>query len=92
MTSPKKSQSGSNKLSTVDSAESVIPYEQAVAELEMIVMQMETGNLPLDDAFNAYKRGAELLQICQTSLNHVEQQVQILTDASKLTAFNSDNV
>ena len=64
-----------------------IRFEQAVAELETIVSQMELGNLTLDDSFNAYKRGAELLQICQQSLTSVEQQVRILTDAQKLTVF-----
>ena len=64
-----------------------INFEQAVAELEAIVSQMELGNLALDDSFNAYKRGAELLQICQQSLTSAEQQVRILTDAQKLTAF-----
>ena len=52
---------------------------------------MEMGNLALDESFNAYKRGAELLQTCQTSLSNVEQQVRILTDASKLAPFNADN-
>jgi len=64
-----------------------ISFEQAVVELEAIVNQMELGNLALDDSFNAYKRGAELLQICQQSLNSVEQQVRVLTDAQKLAAF-----
>lgn len=64
-----------------------ISFELAVVELEAIVNQMELGNLALDDSFNAYKRGAELLQICQESLTSVEQQVRILTDAQKLAAF-----
>lgn len=68
-----------------------LSFEQAVVELEAIVSQMELGNLALDDSFNAYKRGAELLQICQQSLNNVEQQVRILTDAQKLSAFQPSN-
>lgn len=85
-TSSKKSQS-----STVDAANSTLSFEQAAAELEAIVQQMELGNLALDDSFNAYKRGAELLQICQASLSNVEQQVRILTDANKLGVFSVDN-
>jgi len=71
--------------------ETNISFEQAVVELETIVNQMELGNLALDDSFNAYKRGAELLQICQQSLNNVEQQVRILTDAQKLSAFQPND-
>jgi exodeoxyribonuclease VII small subunit len=66
-------------------------FETAVAELEDIVGQMESGNLALEQSLNAYKRGAELLQFCQKSLAEVEQQVRILSDANKLSAFNSVN-
>ena len=67
-------------------------FETAVAELEAIVSQMESGNLPLEQSLNAYKRGAELLQNCQKSLADVEQQVRILTDTNKLTVFNQISI
>ncbi len=91
MTSPKKSPASSVKSNIIDIDDIDLTYEQALAELEAIVNQMEMGNLALDESFNAYKRGAQLLQICQTSLNQVEQQVQILTDAGKLIGHNPDN-
>lgn len=62
-------------------------FEKALLELEAIVSQMESGNLPLEQSINAYKRGAALLQTCQKSLNDAEQQVRILTEANKLEAF-----
>lgn len=65
-------------------------FETAVAELESIVSQMEAGNLPLDQSLSAYKRGAELLQICQKSLANVEQQVRILNDANQLSTFSNN--
>jgi len=64
-------------------------FEACMTELEAIVSQMESANLPLEQSLNAYKRGAELLQICQKSLADAEQQVRILTEANKLAAFNS---
>lgn len=76
---------------TTSTPKTDISFEQAVIELETIVNQMELGNLALDDSFNAYKRGAELLQICQQSLNNVEQQVRILNDAQKLSAFQPND-
>lgn len=66
-------------------------FEATLAELETIVSQMESGNLPLEQSLSAYKRGAELLQICQKTLTNAEQQVRILTDANKLAAFNPGN-
>ena len=62
-------------------------FEQAVAELEAIVAKMETGELPLDIALDAYKRGAALVSICQKVLNDAEQQVRILSESNKLNVF-----
>ena len=64
-------------------------FEAAIAELEDIVAQMESGNLPLDQSLQTYKRGVELLQSCQQSLADAEQQVRILTEANKLAAFEN---
>ena len=56
---------------------SVVPatFEAALAELEAIVAAMEGGQLPLNESLVAYKRGAELLQFCQSTLKDAEQQV-----------------
>ncbi len=91
MTASTKTLAAKTQPNTIDAANTSVSFEQAVVELEAIVQQMELGNLALDESFNAYKRGAELLQTCQTSLNNVEQQVRILTEASKLAPFNADN-
>ena len=61
-----------------------ISFESAVSELEAIVNQMETNQLPLQDALNAFKHGTALLQQCQKILADVEQQVRILSDANQL--------
>jgi exodeoxyribonuclease VII small subunit len=53
-------------------------FEVALAELEAIVARMESGELPLEEALAAYKRGAQLLQFCQSTLKDAQQQVQIL--------------
>ena len=62
-------------------------FESALAELESIVSQMESGQLPLEQSLFAYKRGAELLQFCQKTLADVEQQVRILNEANQLQTY-----
>ena len=64
-----------------------LDFESALLELEAIVSQMESGNLPLAQSISAYKRGATLLQSCQQSLGNAEQQVRILTEANQLAVF-----
>ena len=55
-------------------------YEQALAELDRLVDQMEQGQLPLDRLLDDYKRGAELLAFCRGKLEAVEEQVKVLED------------
>jgi exodeoxyribonuclease VII small subunit len=65
-------------------------FESALAELEAIVSDMEAGQLPLEKSLAAYKRGAELLNFCQSALKDAQQQVKILEDGV-LTKFGSGN-
>ena len=64
-------------------------YESALTELEAIINEMESGQLPLEASLTAYKRGAELLQYCRSQLVATEQQVSILENGV-LQAFKSD--
>jgi len=64
-------------------------FETALTELEIIVATMESGQLPLAESLAAYKRGAELLQYCQTALKDAQQQVQIL-ERGVLKSFEPD--
>jgi exodeoxyribonuclease VII small subunit len=53
-------------------------YEAASAELDALVRQMESAQLPLDDLLTSYQRGAFLLQFCQSKLQALEQQVSMI--------------
>ncbi|MHB9116855.1 MAG: exodeoxyribonuclease VII small subunit [Burkholderiales bacterium] len=66
-------------------------FEDALSELETIVTSMEAGQLPLEQSLVAYKRGTELLQFCQKSLQDAQQQVRVLTEDNTLQDFNGGN-
>lgn len=55
-------------------------YEDALSELDRLVVAMEGGQLPLDRLLESYKRGADLLSFCRARLEAVEQQVKVLED------------
>ena len=55
-------------------------FESALTELEKVVASMEAGQMPLEQSLAAYKRGAELLKFCQSSLQDAQQQVKILEE------------
>jgi len=65
-------------------------YESALAELEAIVAEMESGQLPLEASLTAYKRGAELFQYCRLQLADAEQQVKILENGA-LQPFKTED-
>lgn len=54
-------------------------FEQALAELEAIVDQLERGDLSLQDSLSAFERGVALTAVCQRALSEAEQRVEILT-------------
>jgi exodeoxyribonuclease VII small subunit len=55
-------------------------YEQALAELDRLVQQMEGGQLPLDQLLDGYRHGTSLLAFCRGRLQAVEEQVKVLED------------
>lgn len=62
-------------------------FEAALSELETIISQMESGQMPLQQSLTAYKRGSELLSFCQKALADVEQQIRILNESNQLQTF-----
>jgi len=76
---------------TVGLSSANISFENAVKELESIVGQMESNQLPLEQSLSAYKRGTELLQFCQKTLADVEQQIRLLNEANQLQTYTDNN-
>ena len=66
-------------------------FESALADLESLVAQMETGQLPLEQSLAAYKQGTELLTLCQKTLQDAEQEVRILTAQNTLQDLPAAN-
>ena len=68
--------------STASATKEPASYEQALAELDRLVQQMESGQLPLDQLLDGYRRGAELLAYCRSRLQAVEDQVKVLEEGA----------
>jgi exodeoxyribonuclease VII small subunit len=57
-------------------------FEKALAELEGLVERLERGDLPLDEALQAFERGVALTRHCQACLQAAQQKVEILLKRS----------
>ena len=51
-------------------------FEQALAELEKIVAQMERGDVALEDSIALYQRGAALKAHCEAKLKDAQLKVE----------------
>jgi exodeoxyribonuclease VII small subunit len=57
-------------------APAAMSFEQALAELEKIVAQMERGDVALEDSIALYQRGAALKAHCETKLKDAQLKVE----------------
>ena len=65
-----------------------LDLEKSLTELENIVEQLESGELPLDKSLREFERGVRLSRECQAALKDAEQRVQILV-GGELEPFES---
>ena len=56
-----------------------LSFEDALNELQRIVGQLESGEGRLDQAIEAYKRGAVLKQHCESKLREAKEQIEKIT-------------
>ncbi|WP_299401879.1 exodeoxyribonuclease VII small subunit [uncultured Roseobacter sp.] len=54
-------------------------FEQAMAELEKVLGQLERGDVALDESIALYERGAALKARCEAKLKEAEEKVAAIT-------------
>ncbi len=52
-----------------------LTFESAVESLELIVKQLETGDIPLNELIDKYNEGMKLSSFCLSELNKAEQVI-----------------
>ena len=53
-------------------------FESSLRELELIVEQLEAGDLPLEQSLELFEQGVRLSRDCQRRLDEAEQKVEVL--------------
>lgn len=68
-----------------------LSFEEALAELEKIVGDLERGKVKLDDAIAAYTRGAQLKAHCERKLADAKMKVEkiVLRPDGSVSAENA---
>ncbi len=67
--------------------EAPISFETGLQQLEGIVKEMESGDLPLERALELFEKGMKLSEACRKQLEEAETRVEILIKrAGEVTA------
>jgi exodeoxyribonuclease VII small subunit len=66
-----------------ETAPSQPTFEQALAELEQIVRDLEDGDIGLEDSLARYEKGVALIKRCYNQLQAAEQKIQQLLGADE---------
>lgn len=53
-------------------------FEDAMARLEKLVEEMESGDLPLEEILQKYEEGNRLVKLCAARLNEAEKRIEVL--------------
>ncbi len=75
-------------------AASAVDFERSLESLEALVVRLEGGELPLEQALEAFETGVRLTRECQQALRQAEQKVEILSgsaDGARPVAFDADD-
>jgi exodeoxyribonuclease VII small subunit len=53
-------------------------FETALENLQALVEQLESGELPLEDSLAAFENGVTLVKYCNQKLSEVEKKIELL--------------
>lgn len=68
-------------------------FEEALAELEQIVQELEQNNVELEKALDQYQRGIELSKYCRKQLENAEKMMtKVVTESGDEVPFISDGL
>jgi len=64
----------------VNSKPSLKNFESNLNELELLVENLESGDLDLEEALTQFEKGIKMTRECQQALSTAEQRVKILIE------------
>ncbi len=66
-----------------------LSFEENLSKLEEIVKNLESGNVPLDDAINEFHEAMKMVKVCDKKLKNAEDSIhKILNKDGKLEDFS----
>ena len=63
-------------------------FEEALARLEEIVEEMESGKAALDDLLALFEEGVSLVKLCNSKLDSAERKIKLVKGNEEEIAFD----
>jgi len=60
-----------------------LSLEEAFENLDELIGQMQSADIPLEDAFALYKKGVALVELCNKKIEKVECDIKLVGEAEK---------
>ena len=61
--------------------------EQILANLEEVVSSLEREDISLEDSFKEYQRGMDMIKLCNTTIDKIEKEVQLIMEDGEKVEF-----
>ena len=63
--------------------DAALNFEEAMEKLEAIVAQLESGDVPLEQAIELFQEGMRLSRLCGSKLELVERKIEMLIESEQ---------
>lgn len=70
-----------------DREEQELSLEEAFAQIEEVIAHLETEEITLEESFQEYNRGMQLLKHCNNAIDRVEKKVLQINENGGLDEF-----
>ncbi len=67
-----------------------ITFEKALERLEKLTVELERGDLSLEESLERFKEGIELTRYCRKLLSEAEYRLEMVLQDGQVTEFNID--
>ena len=68
--------------------ETRVPLDVMMENLEKCVEKMERADISLEESFETFKEGMELVKKCNAGIDKVEKEVMVLSDDGRLNPMD----
>lgn len=72
---------------SAETEENKLTVEEAFAQIEEKISNLEKDDISLEDSFREYQEGMKLLKYCHEKVSEVEQKVQKIAEDGTLEDF-----